>query len=171
MKINIPIPPAIAKLPRDAQGYPLPFFAARIGDGQRTPAVADRRKAELCAKKRWCWICGQPIQSTVCFIAGPNACAAGRFSDGPMHPACAEFSVQVCPYMALSKVERLTERKEAAFAGRIEDPAHFDAAKPDRFGIQYAKGFRWERVTGDIHFLPMACERLVFYRDGRIITQ
>lgn len=110
--VKLPSPPIrIARLPKDERGYPIPWFVAWFLDGQEvgrgTPhAKADFRilasgKRELAVKKRLCWVCGEPLGVHQVFAIGPM-CAVNRTTmEPPSHRACAEYSVQACPFLTV----------------------------------------------------------------------
>jgi hypothetical protein len=96
---SVPMPKRIANLPRDPErGYPIPYFVA-VMDGKHDFRVADAEKRYRCIKDKRCWICGERLGHYLAFVIGPM-CSVNRISsEPPMHRDCAEYSVQVCPFL------------------------------------------------------------------------
>ncbi len=93
-----PLPPAIAKLPIDERGYPVPWFVGWV-DGKPEFRCMDGRKLDAAIKRRLCWVCGEPLGIEKTFVIGPM-CTVNRVSSEPAsHLTCAEFSVQACPFL------------------------------------------------------------------------
>lgn len=59
----------------------------------------DRERVEDCARNGKCGVCGKKIRRSPIAFIGPND---GRtcFADPWMHPACAEVSMQQCPFLS-----------------------------------------------------------------------
>lgn len=100
---TVPKTGRIGALPRNAVGYPIPFFAATV-DGQRDLREADP-KAFVAAVQGACWVCGQPRRvgrrhRQDAFVIGPM-CAVNRVTaEPPCHLDCAVYSVRVCPFLS-----------------------------------------------------------------------
>lgn len=97
---TVPMPPRIANLPRNAVGYPIPWFVAELDDGTRDFRIADQERHINALRFRLCWICGQNTGANVAFTIGPM-CAVNRISsEPPAHRDCAIYSARVCPFLA-----------------------------------------------------------------------
>lgn len=108
-------PPArIAKLPKDARGYHVPWFVAWPG-GVPDFRVIDGHKLPRAVFERLCWVCGEPLGRYLAFTIGPM-CAVNRISaEPPSHRECAEYSAKVCPFLSNPKaVRRDTHKPEEA---------------------------------------------------------
>jgi hypothetical protein len=108
------IPSRIASLPRDARGYPVPWFVAWLRDGKPVPAgtgAPDFRVVKPGAipdahNHGLCWICGDTLGAFRSFVIGPM-CALNRISaEPPSHLECAEFAARVCPFLSRPKERR-----------------------------------------------------------------
>jgi hypothetical protein len=102
---EIPEPPAVARLPRDKHGRPVPWFVAWI-DGTpdfriiRPGGVADALRLELC------WVCGQTRGRHAAFVIGPM-CAVNRVTaEPPSHLPCAIYSARACPFLSTPTMHR-----------------------------------------------------------------
>lgn len=116
-----PMPIGIERLPRAANGYPIPWFVDRQADkpdGQPDFRIADGRKRAFAAAKYVCWICGRPLRRMGAFVIGPM-CSINRVSaDPPMHPECAHWSVRACPFLSQPRRHRDTRDMPE---GRVTD--------------------------------------------------
>jgi hypothetical protein len=103
---TVTMPPRIAKLPRNAVGYPIPWFVATLPDGTRDFRIADQERHFNALKFGLCWICGQKTGANVAFTIGPM-CAVNRISsEPPAHRDCAIYSARVCPFLANPAMRR-----------------------------------------------------------------
>ncbi len=75
------LPRQIRKLPKDARGYPVPWFVAWF-DGKPDFRVVARGKIDTAHLERRCWTCGEPLQKDMTFVIGPM-CSINRVSTGP----------------------------------------------------------------------------------------
>lgn len=95
----------MAHLPRDARGYLVPFFVAKV-DGVFDFRVADDRKRTRAVRESLCWLCGQKLGRFKCFAIGPM-CAINRTSaEPPCHRDCASWAVRVCPFLIKPRMHR-----------------------------------------------------------------
>ncbi|MFB7865593.1 hypothetical protein [Streptomyces sp. NPDC056069] len=131
---SIPMPPNIARLPRNTAGRPVPRntpwhepatsggqlavrSSVELGEhvvcpcepGRGTAAFGDQcppRQRELMSQ-RLCGICGRAIKATsrLVFIGGPNATF---YIEPPVHPRCAAYALMVCPTLAAAEDVELT---------------------------------------------------------------
>lgn len=100
-----PLPARIARLPRNARGYPVPFFVQWI-DGKPDFRLLDGANFARCLRERLCQICGEALGAASTFVIGPM-CAVNRTNgEPPSHRECAEFAVKACPFMLRPGMER-----------------------------------------------------------------
>lgn len=143
MKNMGPIPKRIAELPRDERGYPIPFFAQYV-DGKPDLRIADGRKAVRCDHDLLCWVCGQALLTSVCFIGGPKSAQSGTYSDGPMHRDCAEFSLRVCPHLAIPNASR----RSNDLPENVVEPVGYVEKKPEILVMRVQVNREWQFHTG-----------------------
>lgn len=100
------MPPAIAALPRNKAGYPVPWFAYVDDHGVpdfrvvRAHGIPDAVRFELC------WICGKQRGRHAAFVLGPM-CGVNRVSaEPPSHLECARYAAQACPFLATPSMHR-----------------------------------------------------------------
>lgn len=99
------MPDRVARLDRNREGYPIPWFVAVI-DGVpdfrviRPDGIRDAIRFERC------WICGQHRGRTATFVIGPM-CAVNRVSaEPPSHRECAVYAAKACPFLARPNMRR-----------------------------------------------------------------
>lgn len=118
---NYPMPRAVAALPRDRHGYPIPWFVAELDDGSRDFRVADADKNQDAKRLRLCWVCGGHLGGYLAFVVGPM-CTVNRISaEPPCHRDCAIFAARCCPFLAVPAMRRRTTNTPD---GLVEPPGH-----------------------------------------------
>jgi hypothetical protein len=122
---DTPMPPRIARLPRSANGYPVPWFVAWY-DGVPDFRVIDREKYRPALRESRCWLCGDRLGAYKTFPIGPM-CAVNRISsEPPSHLDCATYAARVCPFLARPHAKRretgLPDHDEAAGHGLTRNP-------------------------------------------------
>lgn len=101
----VKMPPRIAALPRNARGYPVPFFVAFV-DGVPEFRLARAEARTEAVRHKLCWVCGQRLGAFESFVVGRMCCVNRNSAEPPLHLDCAEFSVQACPFMLKPGMER-----------------------------------------------------------------
>jgi hypothetical protein len=108
---DVPMPPAVAALPRDARGIPVPAFVYRADDWQPGQPldlrILDTDAALTMMKVRCCGVCGGPCGYRLWFIGGPM-CLYNRIFETPTHRECAEYAMLACPHLNNSRHEYST---------------------------------------------------------------
>lgn len=104
-KVNFDtMPRTMQKLPL-ARGYPVPWFVDWI-DGKPEFRAMDPDKYLRAVRESLCWVCGERLQSSKCFVAGPM-CGINRTSaEPPSHPQCGRWSAQNCPFLSTPAMGR-----------------------------------------------------------------
>jgi len=114
------MPSAIAALPTDKVGRPVPWFLQWF-DGAPDFRVADTRKFDVATAEGLCWTCGGECwrDETIGFLVGPM-CAVNRVSsEPPSHVDCAVYAARVCPFLTTPGMVR----RERGLPANYEDPA------------------------------------------------
>ncbi len=116
---DVPMPPAVAALPRDKRGFPVPWvscwepakweitmhstYGAMIGSCAHVDGVGDPMLGNLCPAKqlsgmlgRLCDVCGRLIGRNAYFL-GNKALVERGYRELPVHKECALYAGQVCP--------------------------------------------------------------------------
>jgi len=103
---NAPMPANMAALPRNAQGYPIPWFVATLPDGSRDFRIASGERWHDAVRFNKCWVCGRTYGRFMSFLIGPM-CAVNRITaEPPCHHECAVYSARCCPFMAAPQMRR-----------------------------------------------------------------
>jgi hypothetical protein len=105
LPFSVPMPPKVAALPRNARGYPIPFFVAYV-DGLPEFRLARASARGEALRFGLCWVCGQRLGAYVSHVVGPMCCVNRNSAEPPLHRECAEFSVQACPFLLKPAMER-----------------------------------------------------------------
>jgi hypothetical protein len=131
-------------LPRNEQGYPIPWFVAHQDDGTRDFRIAGEEQWIDAIRFKKCWVCGKPKGRYHAFLIGPM-CAVNRItSEPPSHLECATYSALCCPFMASPQMVRRDKHKPE---GVIPPPGiHLDRNP----GV----GLVWVTTSFDITIVP-----------------
>lgn len=118
---DVPMTGLIARLPRDARGFPVPAFVYRP-EGWKSGQPLDMRVVDVetlirGAQEHRCGVCGGTLYSKVWFIGGPM-CLVNRIFESPVHHDCALFSLAVCPHLSRSGAHYSTRPSEET----VKDP-------------------------------------------------
>lgn len=102
LDIETGMPPNIARLERNPAGYPIPFFVARSDDDNGDPDFRIVGPSRLIAamNRGKCFICGRLLFGSVAFTLGPMCAVNHTSAEPPAHPACAQYSARICPFLA-----------------------------------------------------------------------
>ena len=118
---DLPTPRAIAALPRDLRGYPIPAITPRDAGVSPKFAITGTARTLVCAAERRCSICGTPMApGPVWRVIGAaetaalaEAAANGRTAtnqtpspEPPGHRTCMLFAAAVCPFLARPNARR-----------------------------------------------------------------
>jgi hypothetical protein len=149
----VPIPPRLARRPRDARGYPIPYGVLIRKDGTPDFRVVDLERWQHAVQHRRCGLCGEPLGAHLAFVGGP-LCEANRvFLDLPMHRDCAEYALQVCPYLALPKTAFVDTAKVDTEGHTLHVSTDVAEDKPERFWLGIAKGYAVVQLPGSSYGL------------------
>ena len=101
-------PARIARLPHDPRGYPIPWNVLRRKNGEPVFTANDDTKHWAAIRQELCPICGERLGRWRWFTGGPASAfdPNGWYIDLPAHHECAQYSLQVCPYLAMPKYLR-----------------------------------------------------------------
>lgn len=111
-------PAAVAALPVcSVRNLPVPVTSWRNPDtGAGLFGVNDPAAKLACALAGTCGICGFPLGNPMVFLAADHGADPARllFADPGMHPACAQASLGLCPYIQHERVpSRVSARANA----------------------------------------------------------
>jgi ribosomal protein S14 len=165
------IPPRLLSLPVQ-NGYPVPWFAAKIDEHHYDLRLADADKFRLAIKKNLCWVCGQPLGVYKAFAISPMCAINRTIAEPPSHRDCAEWSAKACPFLN----QRKNERREGNYPDELQlsKPAgEMIRRQPGTVGIWITKQytiFADPNGSGLLFRLRDPCE-VLWLREGRVATR
>jgi hypothetical protein len=102
---EIPVPRRLQHLPTTRTGYLVPWFVADV-DGEPDFRVVDGDRLHDAVRFGRCFLCGSELGRYMTFAIGPM-CAINLVSaEPPSHRECAEYAVQVCPFLTRPQMIR-----------------------------------------------------------------
>lgn len=142
---TVPMPGRIARLPRDDRGFPITYvtFIRETGPDFSTLDALKVREVSL---NNLCGLCGGPRGAYMAFVGGPKSTEAHHFFDPPMHRDCAEYAVQVCPFIVIPTA-RYRKTTEADDVNPLVDPD-----RPTEFYLVIVKKYRTDLINGQVFF-------------------
>lgn len=102
------LPPALASLPRDHRGFPIPWFVTRKtekGHPDFTQLAGERFQEAL--RKKLCWVTGEPLGANKAFTLGPMSLINRIAGDPPTKLDIARWSVRICPFLSRPNMKRV----------------------------------------------------------------
>lgn len=161
-----PIPQRIRSLPVQ-NGYPVPWFVAKIGD-KYDFRISDSRKFAIAIKHRRCWICGEKLGSYLAFPIGPMCAINRTISEPPSHTECAKWSIKACPFLA----QRQDTRRDTNLPDNIKQPGGVAIARqPGATGLWITNKYDvWNVENGIIFKLGDPLE-VLWFCEGREATR
>lgn len=172
---KVPKPERVAKLDVDERGYPI-FYAIEPPPGSELDfRVLNMAHHLEIAMRNLCAICGEKNDYWLNFIGGPM-CVKGRggdrmrehlahlkegepfvppsistdifgvFGDGPMHFECANYALQVCPFLTIPKM-RYSETPSKKVPNTMMD-ANVITNKPVYSIVYRTRSYRLIRAPG-----------------------
>ena len=162
---TIKTPERVARLPKDDRGYPI-FYAVSVdAEGKPNFRVIDPQKWELGIRDRLCGVCGQRLGKRLAFVGGPKSIKSRYFTDLPMHESCAEYAVQVCPFIVLPKFKYASEHKAAVAINPVVDDN-----RPQQFGIGITTKMKLVSLQGQIVIRAGAFARVQYWKEGQPVS-
>lgn len=141
---DIKIPIRMRKRPRFA-GMPIPYTTWIDDKGIPDFKINDERLRRKVIAQRRCAMCGERMNAQIVFIGGPGSVEQGQlFVDAGMHPACARYAWDVCPYIVYGKGHAKLHRDVWADFERgqmVFELQEIPTDKPDRMGMLTTDGY------------------------------
>lgn len=151
---DVPVPQMLARRPRDRRGFVIPW--AVMVDEHSTPhfTVMDEIRRIHVLERDLCPLCGFKLFRYRAFVGGPRSAfdPNGAYTDPPMHLDCAQYALQVCPYLAAPHYASRIDDKTIPEDQRsewlvLEMPGTIDE-RPDEFVMVVAVGSDYMREHG-----------------------
>lgn len=142
MKIwqSIPVPPRLSRRPKDERGYPIPALVFIDDAGKPDFRITDHAKWLRACAQRTCALCGEPMGRHLAFVGGPLSHRNRVFTDLPMHKDCAEYALQVCPFLAAPRF-RYAEEVALNSSATLVTSSHVSGDRPEFFVLGTTKDF------------------------------
>lgn len=153
-------PSGIARLPKDARGYPTPFTVQRMPDGVPDFRVIDPEKWAYAVTTQRCALCGGKA-TLFAFVGGPRSIERHTFTDAGMHKECAEYALKVCPFLAAPKFAY----NRAEIAGTTVNE-HVSTVRPDIFGLATASDYGVMNYKGEYVIYVGNYLSVAWWKDG-----
>jgi hypothetical protein len=131
------------------RGFPVPFTVYYV-DGKPDFRVNDAVKQRLCWNNTLCSVCGLKMQQgDFWFIGGPKSMQSGHFLDGPSHQRCAEFAINLCPYLNGTRTQYSDRPIEKAKPDTVLIHENVETVRPSKMGLRRARSYIMrEKPTG-----------------------
>jgi hypothetical protein len=153
--IEIAIPEKLLDRPK-FNGKLVPYFA-ESSDGKAGEeggivvfGKADPTKWQECVEGKLCAMCGGALEYWIAFIGGPLSMKSRSFLDPGMHLECAEYALDVCPWMLTGRGD--AERTLAV--SPTKEPTKIEEADHDRVGLYLCHDYRVRRQTRTVNSIP-----------------
>lgn len=91
-------------------GLPIPVINT-FGFNEHDFTTINTELSTGLAQRRRCGLCSEKLDDEAAFLGGPGSAMAGTYTDPPMHPACAEAAVQLCPHISRKIMKRAAEHR------------------------------------------------------------
>jgi hypothetical protein len=175
MKIDLNnLPPRIRSLPTQ-NGYPVPWFVPKV-NGVYDFRLVDGVKLIPTIKKELCYICGQKMGAHRAFIMGPMSVINRVVPEPPSHRDCAQWSLQVCPYLAYKQ----ESGRDGKPIGSNPSPSGFGInSHPKTYCLWITKSYQIQKIQpdparniqGGLLFHVGDSTETVWYRESRLATR
>lgn len=180
---SIPIPARMRLLKKDRRGFPIPWNVLIDDEGRPHFTVTDARKALNLFAQRKCQICGTMLQHAsdrfLWFVGGPKAAfhEHGAYFDGPMHKACAEYALQVCPWLAAPRYTKRiddatldpTKAEGTLIISADDDPALAGNDERPSLYVLTATTEAFVHPEHRVHIAKRPWERIEYWQHGQKI--
>ena len=165
---HIPIPRHMRNLPISDQGFLIPWFVAHLEDGTPVPHLADPVKRLRAGRIGLCWCCGDWLGVHKSFVIGPMCSVTRTTSEPPNHLGCAEYAVQVCPYLRNPRMRR----NPIDVGGTLSVPGLMIDRNPKVSLIWTTRHYRaFPDHQGGVLYSIGDPESLAYYSEGRKATR
>lgn len=166
----VPIPGRLARRPRDRRGYPIPAMVLIKEDGTPDFRVTDVEKWVRACNERTCALCGEQLGRHLAFVGGPRVYENRLFTDLPMHLECAEYALQVCPYIAVPNFKYASTLADVGEGVSLRVAAEVEVARPDRFMLGITRSYQVVKLPGGSYAVRAApWEQIAWWQDGKCL--
>lgn len=123
-----PVPVQLAHRPTLA-GLVVPYITPRAIDGRWLFGVIDQQRLRQCLTRRWCQICGQPLDQPFVLLLRDTDLVRQRISEPACHPVCAAYTIRGCPMVSgrLDRYRSTPVRLDQHMVSASDTPARLGA--------------------------------------------
>ena len=128
------------------KGYYLPYTTLIDDNGIPNFQAVDQAKIMECVSQKRCGVCGLSFlqEKWIAFIGGDKCAENLAFIDPGMHPECAYYAAETCPYLAnkeggYSKNPNLKGPEGSTII--LLDAMDKSDGRPDKMMIFFTKGY------------------------------
>jgi hypothetical protein len=161
---NYPVPEVLASRPRDRRGYPIPHGVwqnPQTGEWDFRVIVESKRLHAL--EHQLCAVSGAPMEpGEYWFVGGPSCFRDRLFIDGPMRREVAEYSLKVCPHLAIPSAQY----RSAGTEGHHR-PAEPSEIKMPVYLLAMAASYSVEMIDGTRYIRAGEWKRGSWWRGGQ----
>lgn len=172
MKVNMEtLPKNMRGLPVDKRGYPVPWFVDWI-NGEPEFRAMDGKKWVRAVRESLCWVCGQKLGVSKCFVAGPMCGINRTSSEPPSHPECGRWSAQNCPFLANPQMVRREDELINNQTFRDKAPGKAITRNPGVAMLWFTRSYEVFDAGGGRPLMTMGKPIAVeWYCEGRVATR
>ncbi|MEH1130373.1 hypothetical protein [Micromonospora sp. CPCC 206061] len=139
-------------------GLVVPWITAQTADGRYRFGAVDADRAAQALHRRWCQICGHPLQARYVFAMRDRDLRRHIAAEAAMHPECFHYSIAACPMLAGRMDHYRASGHATAFTGVgivLGDPDGHRAGQPaEAWHAVWARDYTV--ITDPITNLPAA---------------
>lgn len=164
--LSIEVPQNMQSLTLTDNGYLKPWF---VKDNDFR--VVDGKKARMAIEKKACWICGKPFDIALyALVASPVSAIVLMTREPPCHIECAEYAMQVCPFILYPKSKRrvagLSEKETLEHLNKNLD-VKYDAENPGEYYLLLVDDFYFESDSKSIRCLESNVQERQYWVGGQ----
>jgi hypothetical protein len=169
---SVPVPPRLQRRPTDSRGYPIPYTVLIDETGKPDFRVTDVHAWAMAVRLRFCALCGQPMGRHLAFVGGPLSHDSRYFTDLPMHRDCAEYALQVCPFLAAPRFRYAAATPSETSGVKMTVNSAVDTTRPDAFFMGMTTGYAVVAGPGNTHLAKAnPWEEVTWWRQGERLTE
>ncbi len=166
---RVPMPPRVKALPRGPNGYPIPWFVPTLPDGRRDARLASVDTQIRAITQHRCWVCGVQLGRRLAFVLGPVSVINRKTTEPAMHRDCAEYALQVCPFLTDPAAAR---RVQAMPAGALPPAGVSIPHNPGGAAVWITDTFTPRHPPGAAQIIvtPGPARSVSWWKQGRAAT-
>lgn len=163
-----PVPIPMLGLPVQ-DGYPVPWFVAKVSKTRYDFRCIDAAKIPIAVRKKKCWVCGNTFhKKEYTFPIGPMSAINRIISEPPSHKECAIWSARACPFLIQQRGYRNPHEIPAA---TIEAAGIPILRQPGAVCIWVTDSYKPVRAPNGVLYALGEPTEVLWMRQGRAATR